>query len=197
MILLKSPKLKLTSMPGESERDFRIRLQQAANDARDAAVLQMRNRFEKRFATQRDRIVRARQAVEREAEQSSQQTIDAAISFGTAVLGALLGRKKLSATTAGRMGTAARKAGRAGGQAGDVRRAEELLAAAQARLDELEVQLQDEIDKLDSVFDAQLEVLEEVVVRARSNDIRIEIFGIGWMPAGNGPMAERLPRGVV
>ena len=37
--------MKLTSQPGESERDFRIRLQQSAHEARDAAVEKLRVRY--------------------------------------------------------------------------------------------------------------------------------------------------------
>ena len=174
--------MKATSNPGEAERDFRIRLQQLGNEQRDLKVAKLRERYEKKVATQEERLRRAQQAVEREAEQAKAQKIDTALSFGTAVLGALLGRKRISATSASRVGTAVRKAGRAGQQAGDVRRAKETVASVQAKLAELEAAFEKDVEALDAAFDAQAETLEEVAVNPRATDVHVGMIGIGWFP---------------
>ncbi|MDJ0926565.1 MAG: ATP-binding protein [Gammaproteobacteria bacterium] len=182
LILYKSKVLKATSNPGESERDFRIRLQQLGNEQRDLKVAKLRERYEKKVATQEERLRRAEQAVEREAEQARAHKLDTALSFGTAVLGALLGRKRISATSASRVGTAVRKAGRAGQQAGDVRRAKETVASVHAKLAELEAAFDKDVEALDAAFDAQAEMLDEVAVNPRATDLHVGLIGIGWFP---------------
>lgn len=182
LILYKSPSLKVTSSPGESQRDFRIRLQQIGNERRDLQVAKLRERYEKKLATLEDRLQRARQALERETEQSRAHKLDAAVSFGTAILGAVLGRKRVSTTSATRVGTAVRKASRVGNQAGDVRRAEQTIARVEARIAELEQDFADDVAELEDAYDAQTEELAEQRVNPRSTDIHLSRFGLVWMP---------------
>ena len=85
-----STTLKQSSMAGESERDFRIRLQDLASAQRDVAVEKLRKKYAPKRAALDERMRRAQLVVERERAQSNSQKLDAAVSFGTAVLGALL-----------------------------------------------------------------------------------------------------------
>ena len=96
--LMFSSRAGIASTPDESERDFRIRLQQAMREGRDAALARVREKYTARIRTAEDRLRRAQQAVERETEQASESKMSAAVTFGTSVLGALLGRKTISAT---------------------------------------------------------------------------------------------------
>lgn len=182
LTLFKSGRLKETSQPGEVERDFRIRLQQLGNELRDQRVAKLRLRYDAKVARLEDRLRRAQQVVEREAEQVRGYKMDTAISFGTALLGALLGRKRVSATSASRVGTAVRKAGRLGKQSGDVRRAEETVESVRAQLLELEQRFDADVDALDDAYDAQAETLKDVTVRATSTNIHVQFIGIGWVP---------------
>ncbi len=182
LTLFKSGRLKETSQPGESERDFRIRLQQRGNELRDQRVAKLRVRYEAKVARLEDRLRRAEQVVEREAEQVRGYKVDTAISFGTALLGALLGRKRVSATSASRVGTAVRKAGRLGKQSGDVRRAEETVETVRAQLLELEQRFDVDVDALDDAYDAQAEELKDVTVRASATNIHVQFIGLGWAP---------------
>lgn len=182
LLLYKSPTLKVSSEPGESERDFRIRLQQLGNEQRDLKVAKLRERYEKKVATAEDRLQRARQALERQAEQSKSQKLDAALSFGTAILGAVLGRKRISTTSASRVGTAVRKAGRIGSEAGDVKRAEQTVARVQERLAELEADFEDDVATLEDAYDAQTEDLKEQRINPRATDTHVRAFGLLWMP---------------
>ena len=91
--LFRSPSLGETSQPGESERDFRVRLQQAGRENRDASVEKLRRAYAPKMAAFEKRIRRAEQAAERERQQASQQKMQAAVWIGAALLGAFLGRK--------------------------------------------------------------------------------------------------------
>ncbi len=180
--LYRSKKYRLTSNAGETEGEFRVRLQQLANEKRDQQVAKLRKRYATKTTTLENRLMRAEQAIAREQEQSKKKKFDTAISFGTAILGAVLGRKKLSTSTASRMGTAIKSASGARKEASDVERAKQTAAKVQKDLEALNDQLQEEIDALDESFDAQQEELTEVVVKAKTTDIAVPLVGLAWMP---------------
>jgi hypothetical protein len=180
--LYKSKKYRLTSGAGETEGDFRVRLQQLANEKRDLAVGKLRKRYATKAATLENRLLRAQQSIEREQQQSSKKKMDTAISFGTAILGAVLGRKRLTSGTASKMGTAIRSATGARKEAADVARAKETAKKVTADLEKLSVALQSEIDALDDAFDAQAEELSEVQVKAKTTDVHVPLVGLVWMP---------------
>lgn len=191
--LYRSKKYRATSTAEETEGEFRIRLQQIANEKRDQAVAKLRKRYATKTTTLENRLLRANQAIEREQQQSSKKKIDTAISFGTAILGAVLGRKRLSKTSASKMGTAIRTASGARKEAGDVARAKETAKKVQADLAALEKSLQADIDALDGAYDAQSEELREVQVKAKTTDVSVALIGLLWMPyhdEGDGRMSS-------
>ena len=89
LVLFRSKRFKMTSQLGESEGEFRGRLGQAVREKRDLEVEKLRRKYSSRFATLRDRLMRSRQAIDREAEQAKSRKIQTAVSFGTAILGGL------------------------------------------------------------------------------------------------------------
>ncbi|MDH3533421.1 MAG: ATP-binding protein [Gammaproteobacteria bacterium] len=180
--LYRSKTHSLTSEPGESEGEFRARLQQAASEKRDQEVAKLRKRYAAKATTLENRLLRAEQAIQREAQQSSKKKIDTAISFGTAILGAVLGRKRLSTATASRMGTAIRTASGARKEAGDVARAQETAEKVRADLAALNEALEAEVAALDTAYDAQTEALTEIPIRPKTTDIHVPLIGLVWMP---------------
>ena len=91
--LFKSPATSEISRFGESERDFRARLQQTSREARDRAVDALRRKYAPKQAVLDERLRRAQQALSRESEQASGQALQTAISMGATLLGTLFGRK--------------------------------------------------------------------------------------------------------
>ena len=126
--------------------------------------------------------MRAEQAIAREDEQVKAKKMQTAISFGTAILGAFLGRKAVSATSASRIGTAVKSASRVGKEKRDVVLAEERAEAIRSRLEGLEEQLQEDIDSMEFSFDTQAEELAEIHIKPRSTDITLKSFGLVWLP---------------
>ena len=127
-------------------------------------------------------MLKAEQAKEREAEQSKGRKMQTAISFGATILGAFTGSKKLSTGTLGRATTTMRDVGRSIDESGDVKRAEETVAAVKQKLADLETELQAEIDALEAKIDPQAETLEKVLMRPRKSDITVDALGLVWMP---------------
>ncbi|MBL8202070.1 MAG: ATP-binding protein [Chromatiales bacterium] len=182
VVLRRSAALKLVSEPDEPEGAFRARLQLRAREARDQAIARLRQQHAAKYASLQDRLHRAEQAVGREKEQATGSKIDAAVSMGAAVLGAFLGRKAISTTSAGRAASALRKAGNAQRQSGDVERATETVAKVRGQIADLESQVQSAVAALEAGFDAQSEPLEEISVRPATSDITVQFCGIAWLP---------------
>ncbi len=182
VILYKSKRFRLTSSAGETEGEFRVRLQDAASELRDRAIAKIRKRYASKVTTLENRLLRAEQAIAREKQQSTKKKLDTAISFGTAILGAVLGRKKLSSSTATKIGSAIKTAGGAGKEAADVGRAIQTAEKVKQEIAALNKALEKEVAELDTSFDAQTEELDEIVVRAKSTDIHVSLTGLVWLP---------------
>ena len=148
--LLRDPPSGALSRPGESERDFRVRLREMARAERDERLEALRKKYAPKQATLGERLRRAQQAEAREREQVSQQGVQAAISLGATILGAVLGRKTVSAGNIGRATTTARGAGRVLKEREDVARAQETVAAVQQALADLDTELQSELAALEA-----------------------------------------------
>jgi hypothetical protein len=180
--LYRSKRFRLTSSAGETEGEFRVRLQDAASEKRDQAIAKIRKRYASKVTTLENRLLRAEQSIAREKQQSTKKKLDTAISFGTAILGAVLGRKKLSSSTATKIGSAIKTAGGASKEAADVGRAIQTAEKVKQEIAALNETLETEIAELDTSFDAQTEELDEIVVRAKSTDIHISLTGLVWLP---------------
>ncbi len=185
--LWKSLSLKMISNPGESERDFRIRLQQKAREQRDAEAERLRQKYATKIASLQEQIRRAQQAVEREAEQAKQQKMQTAISAGATLLSAFVGRRAVSYSTLGRATTAMRGAGRIAKEAQDVGRAKETVAALEQRLQQLEADFRAETDALAVKIDPLNETLEQVSIKPAKKDISVRLTALVWLPNWQSP----------
>jgi hypothetical protein len=191
--LLQSASLGQTSNADESERDFRVRLQQFAREARDAAAEKLRQKYAPKIAALEERKRRAEQAVDREAEQAKSQKMQTAISFGTTLLSSFLGRKSLSLTTLGRATTAARGVGRSMKESEDVGRAQETVEAVNQMAANLDAEFKTEKDALENSFDAQTEPLETVTLKPTKTNIAVKVFSLAWAPYWHDAQGQATP----
>jgi hypothetical protein len=178
--LLHSPELKLTARPGEPERDFRGRLGQVLRERRDERAEKLKAKYEPKLRTLQDRIRRAEQAKAKQAEQASAAKWSSVINIGSTILGALLGRRKVTTGTLGRAGTSARSIGRTMQESQDVARAEENVQALQKQLADLDAEFQDELSKLDLRSDASSEKLETILIRPKKTDVKPRLVALAW-----------------
>ena len=116
--VLYSPRLDLTAEPGEEEGRFRVRLRESVREARDKAIDKLRRDYGRREERISDRLLTARQRLEKQEEQLSSRKRDTFIQAGASILGSLFGgRRRLSGS---RIGSVFRQAGRISGEKGDV-----------------------------------------------------------------------------
>ena len=191
--LLKCPRLKAFSKPGETEGDFRARLQHAGREQRDDTLEQLRKKYAPKKAALEERIRRAGQAVERESEQVTQQGLQAAISIGTTLIGAFLGRKAVTASTLGRATTAVRGAGRVLKERQDVGRAQETVEALQQQLADLDEAFKADAEKLGSSGDLLAEPLETLSVRPSKQNVTVKLVALAWVPSWQDGAGQSTP----
>jgi hypothetical protein len=174
--------LKITSRSAESERDFRIRVQNAQREARDAEVEEVRRRYAEKRSRLEERVRKAEQGVAREQEQASQQKLQTAVSFGATVLGAFLGRKAVSASTLGRATTAARGLGRSAKEQEDVKRAQQEVEVVRKALEQLDAQIEEDTKAIAARFDADAGRLDTVSLAPKRGQIVVQFVALGWKP---------------
>ncbi len=180
--LFKSLLLKEMSKPGESERDFRARLQLKARELRDAQVDRIRQKYAAKIASFQERLRKADAFVQQQKEQASASKWQTAISFGATVLGAFLGRKAISAGTMGKATTAARGVSRSMKESSDVTRAEENSESLRQQLNDIESQFKTEVDSVEMKIDPTTEQLETLSLRPKKTDISVRMVALAWAP---------------
>jgi hypothetical protein len=185
--LMRCDELKLTSQPGESEGDFRARLDHSVRENRDLAVEKLRNKYESQVVSLQDRIRSAEDRVAREQAQYSQQKMQSAISIGATVLGALFGRSLRSVGNVGRASTAMRSATRIGREKQDVDRADESLDVLKQRLAALQAACEQEVAQMQASLDASTVSLTTQELAPRKSDIAVGAVALVWMPWRTGP----------
>lgn len=180
--VFRSPSTKETSKLGESERDFRVRLQQTGREQRDKGAEALRHKYASKIATLQERLRRAELTKEKQQAESRSSQMQAAISVGASILGAFLGRKAISTSNIGRATTAIRSAGRVMKESKDVGVAEENVAALQQQLADLEAQFKSESDALAAATDPLSEKLETLSIKPTKANITIKILSLAWTP---------------
>jgi hypothetical protein len=178
--VLRSARTKLASAPDESERDFRIRLQQAMREGRDAALARVRDKHAPKIRAAEDKLRRAQTAVDRETQQASDSKMSAAVSLGASVLGALLGKKAVTATNIGRVSTAARSMGRMSRESADVERASSTVTVLEQQLADCQAALEADLATVQAEWDPAAEALQRAIVKPKRGGVSVQLVGLVW-----------------
>ena len=173
------------SQPGEDERAFRIRLSDVVRSWRDAAVDKVRTKYASKLDTATEKVRRLELALDKEQQDVSQHRVQAGLStastIGSAVLGAIFGRRGgVTAGTIGKASTAAKGWARGSKEAEDVTRAEHNLAAARQALTDLHADVSRAIDALDGA--AAVESLETMTLAPRRGGVHVHLVALVWKP---------------
>jgi hypothetical protein len=173
--LYKSQNLNSVSMIGETDRDFRIRLQQLAREKRDEEVTVLRQKYAQKFMKIDEQLRRGEIKVQEHEAQNRDQKYQTAISLGTTLLGGFLGKKTLGGfrTTSRDMGRSMKKK----------RESEYAKENYQALLEEkrlLDSQFQTEISTMDLKINPINETLETIIITPSKTNIVVRFIGLVW-----------------
>lgn len=175
--LLYSPNLDVYSKPSESERDFRMRLQQIAREERDEEIDEIKERYEKKLEKVEDRLRREEaDLAQREADVAARRR-ETAVSVGESVIGMFLGRRSMRMAS-----TAMSKQRQAAKARLQLDEAREEVVERQEDKEELEEELQEEVAGIRERWEEAVTELEEYDVRPRRKDVQISLFALAWVP---------------
>ena len=173
--LFKSVQLNELSMPEETERDFRIRLQQVAREKRDEHVEKIREKYRSTFDRLDERLRKAKMNLENQRAQSKSQKVQVAVSIGETLFGSFLGRK--SSTRATR---SAREIARQRKEARDQKNAEENLKVLENDREQLEKQFQSEVALTETKSNSLSEALAKVFISPSKADVTVRLLALAW-----------------
>jgi hypothetical protein len=193
LTLYQSKEFKLLSKPGESEGDFRSRIALASRESKDAEVQKLRDKYGDKIASLQRKLADAQERVVREQGQVRRQQLETVMNVGSALLGAFVGKKKISVTNVSRASSAVKSVGRVGKQQADVAKASESVESIGQQILDLETELQGEIKKLSGGVDATTVNLETVQVTAKSTDLSVKVFGLVWLPYRKNDQGALIP----
>ncbi len=176
--LSRHKELGLSQKPGETERDFRIRLQQAARERRDAEVDKLEKQLETQLTRIEDKLQKEqRELAANEAEHGDRKR-EELVGIGETVLSWVLGRRSMRGIS-----SAASKR-RMTSQVGmDIEESKEEIAELTKAKEELEAQLKEQIEQITLKWANLLDDLSSEELAPRRNDVQVEMLALGWLPS--------------
>lgn len=174
--------LKAYSQLGETEGDFRIRLQLQAREARDAAVQKLRDAATKKIDTLQSQRRTAQGQLDRQKAESSSAKMQAGISVLGGILSAVLGKKSgLGSLTRG--GTSAiTKGTTAYKQMQDVSAAEAKVDGIDGQIEIINQGLESQAKDISSQYDTNNLTLETESIKPARTDVKVDLVALLWLP---------------
>ena len=180
--LLRVLSLKLESVPGEEKGQFHQRVVDCLREKKEEAVGKLEERYRRKQKVLERRLEKAYDRIEKEKGDVKARGIDAALSFGLAVFGAVFGRKALSVSTASKSAQGMRSAGKVMKEKEDVRRASEEAGRVEEEVSMLAQELQDKIAAVADKYDPDQYPLESFSITPRRTDIFDVKVSLQWEP---------------
>ncbi len=162
---------KLESKVGESPTDFIVRLQDMLNEKKENEIEKLKTRYASKEKVLTNRLLRAKERLEKESTDTTGSMIDA----GIAVIGALFGR-----TTPTKIGRAFKKGSNILKERGDMSRAEERVAKINEDIEILQEELEDKIEKFEDRYNVDNCEIEIFKIKPRKTDIDVESCAVVW-----------------
>jgi len=179
LTLFHNAKLKLYSEEGESERDFRTRVQQIVRERRDDDVDKLRVKYRQKLDRLEDRLGREKQQlVEDELDHESRKR-EEMISAGESLVGLLgvFGRRSsrsLSTAATKRRLTAKAKA--------DVVESKSDVARAEERIEDMRQEMEQEAEDVRSNWSDVAVGIETYPIRPTRKGVEVKLVALAWAP---------------
>jgi hypothetical protein len=185
--ILYSPAIKLYSLPGESERDFGLRLQQSLREMRDREVDKLERRFAGRLRRLSDKLRKQEEAIVKKETIARSRKGEVLVSLGESLVGAFLGRRTIrgASTTLSKY----RQSKTAAMSIEETRRSAE---AVKEEISALEEEIQRKTEDISLKWEEAVEKVEKIPVTPRRSDIEIDFFGLAWVPYWQMTLRDKL-----
>jgi hypothetical protein len=176
--LLVHPRLKVVQLPNEAERDFKLRLRQAARERRDAEVDKLRKAYATRIEKVESKLRKQERALEQDESDLSARRREALIASGEMVL-TLMTRRRMYRT----LSWSASRRRLANKAKMDLKETKIVIDDLEAELTELQQELEREITRITPKWVDILKALTTHTLRPRRSDVKISVIGLAWAPS--------------
>jgi hypothetical protein len=176
--VFKNTSLKLYSRVGEQRTDFEARCEEAAEDAADADMAKLKERYKTRIERVKDQLASAERRV-RELEVDTQTRRQQELVAGAGeLLSVFLGGKRRSRSLSG---VASRRSQTVRTQE-RLRSAQEKYSDKTQELDDLETDLAKDVTEITSKWDHAAAEIETLEVGLERTDVTVEEIALVWVP---------------
>lgn len=175
--------LKLFGRPGESAEMFQMRCQQAAEDASDAEIAALRDKYETKTKKIQDALAAAHDKVDVLKTEHRGRRGEEIIGAAGSILGGLLGGRKRSAgSVLGKLGGLFGKHQRASTSGERVDAAENRIEQLEDDLQELEADATQEIAAIEQAWAARATSITTTAVTLERTDVSVAQLVLAWLP---------------
>jgi hypothetical protein len=173
------PELGLVQVPNETEREFKIRLQQAARERRDTEVDALERKHEAGIKKLESKLRKhERDLVASEAEHRARKH-ESTIAIGESVLNFFVGRRRHTRA----ISVIASKQRLASKAEMEIEETEQEIADLEKEIQALESELQEATEAISQKWDAALDDLTTQEFLPRRADVDVRLTALAWLPA--------------
>ena len=170
--------LGLFQNPDETERAFKIRLQQAARERRDEEVDKLAAKYESRISSLETKLHKEeRELAEDEAEYQGRKQ-EELIGIGESIFGFFSGRRKSTRV----LSRAASKRRMTSQAKSDIEESQEVIAELKEDIAELEAELKESADEITRKWADLLGEMTEEELTPRRTDVNVRLVTLAWQP---------------
>ncbi len=170
--LFTNKEFKLISNPDEEIADFKSRVLDLMREKKDKAVEKLTEQYAKKEEKLEKDYVKLQEKLEKEEADVKAITTQSALSLGSSVLGALLGRTKVGTLNTGVTGL--NRASRILKEKKDVELVQKKIETLSENIKNLEEELKQNIEKMSDQFNIDNYTIESISIKPKKSDI----FGI-------------------
>ncbi|MDO5045161.1 ATP-binding protein [Campylobacter sp.] len=172
--------LGLNSHPSESKEEFYIRLSDRCNEILENETTKLTQKFEKERCKLEEKLNKAILKLEKEQKEVKSKGLEAAISVGTSILGAIFGRNLLSRSNLGKVASSAKSANKILKERDDVKLSEQVVAEVNADIEALMAKFEEQVQELKDKNDVKNITINEIEISPKSSDIYDEKVVLLW-----------------
>ncbi len=176
--LYHNPILKVYSQPGENERAFKIRCQQAARERRDAEVDKLTAKYEREQDRLETKLRREERGLAEDQVDYDARKREELVSAGESILGFFMGRRSSralsSASRKRRMTTSAKQ---------DILESQQQIEELKEDIAELKEELEAESAEITARWAETLDEIEQFPIKPRRADVEVHLVALAWTPA--------------
>ncbi len=178
--------LKLYGRPDEDAETFEARCLKVADDQADAEIAKLRDKYETKAKSLRDKIEASEDRIEELEEQTKGKRNSELLSTAGSVLGGLLGGRKskggLLGGLLGKAGTAAGRRGTTNASAQRLESAENKMGRLVEQVEDLEIELEEEATEIDAKWMELAKDITTLNVGLEKTDVKVTQLVCAWIP---------------